>query len=235
MRQYYSRVETAIEALAAGRLVIVVDSEDRENEGDFLAAAETITPEMIHFMASQGRGHLCTPVSPQIARRLGLVPMVSLRTLTTPCFAVPLDHCRCKTGISPAERAMTIRAMIEPSSRPQDFIRPGHIFPLIAQEQGVFRRQGHTEAAVDLARLAGLVPAGVLCEICSRDGLNMAIGEELMEIAHDFRLPIVTIDALLAFRLRQAGHRDNPPGRREETPSAREEEPALVSGGITAS
>jgi 3,4-dihydroxy 2-butanone 4-phosphate synthase/GTP cyclohydrolase II len=202
----YSSVEAAIEALADGRLVIVVDSEDRENEGDFLAAAETITPQTIHFMTSQGRGHLCMPVSPQIAQRLSLTPMVPRRTLTMPCFTVPVDHCQCKTGISPAERVMTIRAMVDSSSRPGDFVRPGHTFPLIAQEEGVFRRQGHTEAAVDLARLAGFAPAGVLCEICSRDGLHMAYGEELMELAQEFHLPIVSIDSLLEFQLRRVGH-----------------------------
>lgn len=220
-------LEAAIEALADGRVVIVVDSEDRENEGDFLAAAESITPETIHFMASQGRGHLCMPVSPQIARRLDLTPMVAQKTLTMPCFAVPMDHCECRTGISPMERAMTIRAVIDSSSRPGDFVRPGHVFPLIAQEQGVLRRQGHTEAAVDLARLAGLTPAGVLCEICSRDGLHMAVREELMEIADEFRLPVVTIDALLAFRLRRAERWEEPAGCREE--------PALVLGGTAAS
>jgi 3,4-dihydroxy 2-butanone 4-phosphate synthase/GTP cyclohydrolase II len=223
---HYSSLEVAIEALAQGRLVIVVDSEDRENEGDFLAAAETITPEIIHFMTSQGRGHLCMPVSPQIARRLALTPIVPRRTLTMPCFAVPVDHCQCKTGISPADRVVTIRAMIDPSSRAGDFVRPGHTFPLIAEEQGLCRRQGHTEAAVELARLAGLTPAGVLCEICSRDGLHMALGEELAEIARQFRLPIVTIDALLALQLREAGH--------GEEPRPHDEESALVLGGTAA-
>jgi len=223
---HYASVEAAIEALADGRLVIVVDSEDRENEGDFLAAAETITPEMIHFMTSQGRGHLCMPVSPQIARQLGLTPMVPRRTLTMPCFTIPVDHCQCKTGISPADRVMTIRAIIDPASRPGDFVRPGHTFPLIAEQQGLFRRQGHTEAAVELARLAGLTPAGVLCEICSRDGLHMAVGEELVELARQFRLPIVTIDALLAFQLRESAH--------QEEAKVREEEPALAFGGSAA-
>ncbi len=212
----YTSVEAAIQALAKGNVVIVVDSEERENEGDFLTAAELITPETIHFMTSQGRGHLCMPVSPQIARRLGLAPMVPRRTLTVPCFAVPVDHCQCTTGISPAERAMTVRAMIDPSSRSSDFVRPGHTFPLIAEEQGVFRRQGHTEAAVDLARLAGLSPAGVLCEICSRDGVHMAFGDELVEIAEEFCLPMVTIDALLDFRLRRAGCTEELSAPREE-------------------
>lgn len=223
MRQYAS-VEAAIDALKGGRVVIVVDSEDRENEGDFLAAAETVTPKIVHFMTSQGRGHLCMPVAPRIAQRLELNPIVPQKTLTMPCFAIPVDHCQCRTGISPTERARTIRAMMDPASRPTDFVRPGHVFPLIARDQGIFRRQGHTEAAVDLTRLAGLSPAGVLCEICSRDGLHMAVGEELMEIAAEFRLPMVTIDALLAFRLRQAGPWEEPAGRGEE--------PALALGGL---
>ena len=201
----YAPVEEAVEALAEGRTVIVVDSEDRENEGDFLAAAEMITPEIIHFMTTHARGHLCMPVTPEIAQRLELEPMVPRRSLTEPCFTVPIDHRQCRTGISPAERTVTIRAMFDPATRPDDFVRPGHVFPLIAEPQGVFGRMGHTEAAVDLTRLAGLEPAGVLCEICSRDGLHMATGEELMDIAREFRLPIVTIDDLLAHRMRREG------------------------------
>lgn len=226
MRRQYASVEEAVEALGAGRLVIVVDSEERENEGDFLAAAETITPELIHFMTTQGRGHLCMPISPQIARRLELTAMVPRKTLTVPCFTIPVDHCQCKTGISPLERVLTIQAMLDPGSRPGDFVRPGHVFPLIAREQGVLDRQGHTEAAVDLARMAGLHQAGVLCEICSRDGLNMAIGKELMEIADEFRLPIITIDALLEFRLRQT--------RPAQQEADHTKEPALVLGGTAA-
>lgn len=204
----YAPVEEAIEALREGRVVIVVDSEDRENEGDFLAAAEKITPEMVHFMISQARGHFCMPISPLIAKRLDLSPMVSHKTLTVPRFTIPVDYRECKTGISPLERTMTVRAIVDPTTRPNDFIRPGHIFPLIAQEQGVLRRPGHTEAAVDLAHLAGLAPAGVLCEICSRDGLNMADGQELRQIADQFRLPIITIDDVIEFRLRRAGTSD---------------------------
>ncbi|MFQ5473953.1 MAG: 3,4-dihydroxy-2-butanone-4-phosphate synthase [Dehalococcoidia bacterium] len=203
MRRYAS-VEEAIEALAEGRVLIVVDSEDRENEGDFLAAAETITPEIVHFMTSQARGHFCMPISPLIAKRLVLKPMVPQKALTVPCFTIPVDHRQCKTGISPLERTMTIQAILNPHTRSDEFIRPGHIFPLIAQEEGVLRRPGHTEATVDLARLAGLTPAGVLCEICSRDGLHMADGRELCEIADQFRLPIVTIDDVIEFRRRTA-------------------------------
>jgi 3,4-dihydroxy 2-butanone 4-phosphate synthase/GTP cyclohydrolase II len=207
MNQYAS-IEDAIKAISDGRILIVVDSEDRENEGDFLAAAEKTTPEMIHFMASQGRGQLCMPVSPNIAQRLDLKPMVDCTDMETPRFAIPVDHCGCKTGISPFERAATIRAMLDPYSGPQNFIRPGHIFPLIAQEEGVLRRPGHTEAAVDLARLAGLTAAGILCEICSKDGLHMARGQELWELAAEFQLPVVTIDDLIEYRRGMAGSQE---------------------------
>jgi len=204
----YSSIEAAVEAIAEGRVVIAVDSEDRENEGDFLAAAELTTPATIHFMISQGRGQLCMPVSPGIAERLELTPMVACTDLETPRFAVPVDHRDCKTGISPLERATTIQAMIDPFSSPRDFVRPGHIFPLIAQEEGVLRRPGHTEAAVDLARLAGLAPAGLLCEICSRDGLYMACAQELWEIAGEFRLPVITVDDLIDFRRNMVGSQE---------------------------
>ncbi len=209
----YAPVEDAIQALAEGRLVIVVDSEDRENEGDFVAAATSITPESIHFMTTHGRGHFCMPLAPEIARRLELQPMVPRRSLTEPCFTIPVDHCRCKTGISPAERAETIRAMLDATSCPEDFIRPGHVFPLIAEQNGVLDREGHTEAAVDLARLAGLAPAALLCEICSRDGLHMAVGGELMELADKFRLPLVTIDDILAHRRRRESRGVDSAGR----------------------
>ncbi len=204
----YSSIEDAIEAIAGGRILIVVDSEDRENEGDFLAAAELTTPAMIHFMVSQGRGQLCMPVSPNLAQRLELTPMVACTDLETPRFAIPVDHRECKTGISPFERAATIRAMLDPFSGPRDFVRPGHIFPLIAREEGVLGRPGHTEAAVDLARLAGLAPAGMLCEICSQDGLHMVRGRELWELAAEFRLPVVKIDDLIEFRRGMIGSQD---------------------------
>ena len=205
----FATIEKAVHAIAAGRVVIVVDSEDREDEGDFVVAAEAITPEIIHFLISQGRGQLCMPVLPDLAERLRLEPMVKERPdESAPCFAIPVDHVTCKTGISPWERAYTIRAMLDPTSRADDFLRPGHIFPLIARPEGVLRRTGHTEAAVDLARLAGLTPAGVLCEICSRDGLHMADRQELFALAKEFRLPIVAIDELVEHR------------RAERTPAA---------------
>ncbi|MBI3469018.1 MAG: 3,4-dihydroxy-2-butanone-4-phosphate synthase [Planctomycetes bacterium] len=201
-KQRYSSVEEAVEAIADGRIVIVVDAEDRENEGDFVAAAEKIAPQVIHFMITHGRGQLCMPLLPPTARRLDLTPMVPQKTLALPRFTIPVDHRRCRTGISPEERALTIRAIVDPNTGPEDFVRPGHVFPLIAQTRGVLRRVGHTEAAVDLARLAGLTPAGVLCEICSRDGLHMASGPELQELASQFGMPIITIGHLVAFRRR---------------------------------
>jgi 3,4-dihydroxy 2-butanone 4-phosphate synthase/GTP cyclohydrolase II len=184
--------------------VIVVDSEDREDEGDLVAAAEAVTPQMIHFMISVGRGQLCMPVLPELAQRLQLAPMVPERPdQAAPRFAVPVDHITCRSGISPWERAYTMQRMLEPRSRPEDFTRPGHVFPLIARPEGVLRRTGHTEAAVDLARLAGLTPAGVLCEVCSRDGYHMADRSELAELAAEFRLPMITIDELVEFRRRE--------------------------------
>ena len=196
----FAGLDEALDALVAGRTIIVLDSEDRENEGDLLAAAETITPQAIHFMVSEARGQLCMPVDPTIARRLGLTPMVPANDPGTPRFAVPVDHRRCTTGISPLERAFTIREMLNPRNGPDDFVRPGHIFPLLAKRGGLLERIGHTEATIDLARMAGLTPAGVLCEVCSRDGLNMALCDELSELAARFRLPMITIDAILEHR-----------------------------------
>lgn len=205
MLKPFALIEDALEALAAGRVVIVVDSEDRENEGDFVAAAGTITPQTIHLMVSEGRGQLCMPVMPDAARRLNLTPMVETGDMTAPRFAIPIDHQRCTTGISPLERAFTIRRMVEEDSRADEFLRPGHIFPLIARPNGVLQRTGHTEAGVDLARLAGLPPAAVLCEICSRDGLNMALRDELFELAGELQMPIITIDDLVDYRRQSVG------------------------------
>ena len=151
-------------------------------------------------MISQGRGQLCLPVLPEIARRLNLVPMVERCDVDAPKFTIPLDHVSCRSGISPEERATTIRAICDPSTTPADFEKPGHVFPLIAQEHGVLERAGHTEATIDLVRLAGLGGAGILCEICSRDGRSMARGSELKDIASELNLPIITIDDLIDFR-----------------------------------
>jgi 3,4-dihydroxy 2-butanone 4-phosphate synthase / GTP cyclohydrolase II len=200
MKPRFASLDEALHALANGWMVIVLDSEERENEGDLLAAAETITPLTVHLMITEGRGQLCMPVAPEIAERLDLRPMVPGAELSAPRFAVPVDHRRCSTGISPLERAFTIREMVKPDSRPEDFVRPGHIFPLIARRGGVLERTGHTESAIDLTRMAGLKPAGVLCEICSADGLTMATGDELFELAAEHRLPIITIDALVEYR-----------------------------------
>ena len=200
MGRQFSSVEEGIEAIAAGRAVIVVDSEDRENEGDFIAAAETITPQLIDFMVRQGRGQLCVPVLPEVQERLDLKLMVEGTDDMAPKFAIPIDHRSCGTGISPLARAISIQFMLEPEAGPDDFLRPGHICPLIARPGGVLQRTGHTEAAVDLARLAGRTPAGVLCEICSRDGMNMANRDELMDMASLFNIPILTVEALVEYR-----------------------------------
>jgi 3,4-dihydroxy 2-butanone 4-phosphate synthase / GTP cyclohydrolase II len=198
----FSKVEEALQALVEGRIGIVVDDEQRENEGDFIAAADRITPEVIAFMITHGRGQLCMPIMPEVAERLELHPMVAANTApyATP-FTVPVDHRSCKTGISAAERARTVRAIIDPETRPGDLVRPGHLFPLVAKEGGVLRRAGHTEAAVDLARLAGLAPAGVLCEIL--DGIHVASRAKLHAIAAEFHLPILSIETLIKYRRRR--------------------------------
>jgi 3,4-dihydroxy 2-butanone 4-phosphate synthase / GTP cyclohydrolase II len=198
----FSKIEEALEAIAEGRVVIVVDDERRENEGDFVVAAEKATPETIEFMITQGRGQLCMPIMPDLARKLELHPMVETNTAPhrTP-FTVPVDHVSCRTGISAEERSRTIQAIIDPRTSPDDLARPGHLFPLVAMEGGVLRRAGHTEATVDLARLAGLKPAGVLCEIL--DGIHVADRDKLHEIARTFQLPIVSIEMLIGYRRRR--------------------------------
>ncbi len=202
MAYEFSKIEDALDAIAAGRVVIVVDDERRENEGDFVVAADLATPETIAFMITHGRGQLCMPIMPDLARRLELHPMVETNTAPhrTP-FTVPVDHASCRTGISAEERSRTIRAIIDPNTRPDDLVRPGHLFPLVAMEGGVLRRAGHTEATVDLARLAGRQPAGVLIEIL--DGIHVASRERLHEIAETFDLPIVSIEMLISYRRRR--------------------------------
>ena len=199
MHDDLSKIEDAIQALKEGRIIIVVDDEDRENEGDFVAAAEKVTPETVEFMITHGRGLLCMPIFPEAATRLQLGPMVDRNTAPhqTP-YTVPVDHRSCRTGISAEERARTVQAIIDPTSKPDDFVRPGHLFPLVAKEGGVLRRAGHTEATVDLARLAGLTPAGILCEIT--DGIKMAGREKLHEIAREHNLPMVSIESLIKYR-----------------------------------
>lgn len=200
----YSRVEEAIEALSQGRVVIVVDDEARENEGDFIAAAEKVTPETVEFMITHGRGQLCMPIVPEMAARLHLRQMVDPSVNTAPYhtpFTVPVDHISCRTGISAEERARTIRAIIDPKTQPEDLVRPGHLFPLVAKEGGVLRRAGHTEATVDLARLAGFSPAGILCEIL--DGIGVASRARLKQLSEEFNLPMVTIESLIKYRKRR--------------------------------
>ena len=201
MSYSFSKIEEALEAIARGGLVIVVDDEKRENEGDFIAAAERLTPETIEFMITHGRGQLCMPIMPELAERLDLRPMVEQNTAPhrTP-FTVPVDHFTCRTGISAEERATTVRAILDPATKPSDLVRPGHLFPLIAKEGGVLRRAGHTEATVDLARLAGLQPAGVLCEIL--DGIHVAGREKLHALAQRFGLPMISIEMLISYRRR---------------------------------
>jgi 3,4-dihydroxy 2-butanone 4-phosphate synthase/GTP cyclohydrolase II len=202
MAYEFSKVEDALQAIADGRVVIVVDDEQRENEGDFIAAAEKCTPETIAFMITHGGGQLCMPIMPDLAQRLDLHPIVERNTAPySTAFTVPVDHRSCRTGISAEERARTIRAIIDPATRPGDLVRPGHMFPLVAKEGGVLRRAGHTEAAVDLARLAGLTPAGVLIEIL--DGTGVASRERLHAIAEQFGLPIVSIEMLISYRRRR--------------------------------
>ena len=199
----FDSIEEALADLQLGRLVIVVDDEDRENEGDFIGAAERITPALVNFMAKEGRGLICTPLTGARADALGLGLMVDANSALydTP-FTVSVDARHgTTTGISAADRAKTIRALADPETAPADLGRPGHIFPLRAQTGGVLRRAGHTEAAVDLSRLAGLAPVGVLVEIMNDDG-TMARVPELRQVARRFDLKLITIRDLIAYRMR---------------------------------
>jgi 3,4-dihydroxy 2-butanone 4-phosphate synthase/GTP cyclohydrolase II len=202
MMQPFSQIEDALQALSEGRTIIVVDDEQRENEGDFIAAADRVTPETIEFMITHGRGLVCMPIMPELAKKLELQPVVTTNTAPhrTP-FYTQVDHKSCQTGITAAERAQTIRAIIDPATQASDLVRPGHVFPLVAKEGGVLRRAGHTEATVDLARMAGLNPAGVLCEIL--DGVGRAGRDRLHAIAKEFHLPILSIEALIKYRRRR--------------------------------
>jgi 3,4-dihydroxy 2-butanone 4-phosphate synthase/GTP cyclohydrolase II len=196
----FAKVDAAIEAIARGEVVIVVDAEDRENEGDFICAAEKVTPEIVNFMITHGRGQLCMPILPEVCERLKLHPMVESNTAPLgTSFTVPVDHRHSKTGITAQERAQTILAIVDPTSKATDFVRPGHLFPLVAKEGGVLRRAGHTESAVDLARLAGLTPAGVLCEILGPTG-DRATRTGLFELAQEHELTIISIDELIRYR-----------------------------------
>lgn len=196
-------IPEALEDLKQGKIIIVVDDEDRENEGDFIAAAELITPEIVNFMAKNGRGLICTAIPESRCNELELEMMVGTNTaLHQTAFTVSVDLVGfgCTTGISVSDRAKTIKALVDPTIKPEDLARPGHIFPLKAKEKGVLRRAGHTEAAVDLSRLAGLRPGGALVEIMNDDG-SMARLPELLEIAKKFEMKIISIQDLIAYRL----------------------------------
>lgn len=197
-------IEEAIEDIRQGKIVIVVDDEDRENEGDFIAAAEKVTPEMINFMATHGRGLICAPLTQKRCKELDLHPMVTNNTvLHQTAFTVSVDLIGhgCTTGISAYDRSKTIEFLVKDETKPEDLGRPGHIFPLIAKEGGVLRRTGHTEAAVDLARLAGFKPAGILVEILNNNG-SMARLPQLVEVAKKFDMKLISIEDLVAYRMK---------------------------------
>lgn len=203
MSSKLSTIDAAVDAIGRGQIVIVMDAEDRENEGDFICAAEKVSPEIVNFMITHGRGQLCMAVLPDVCQRLDLSPMVERNTAPLgTSFTVPVDHRSCRTGITAQERATTILAIVDPTSKASDFVRPGHLFPLVAKEGGVLRRAGHTEAAVDLARLAGLRPAGVLCEILDEHG-DRAGWPKLHELAQQYHLEIITIEELIRYRRRR--------------------------------
>ena len=196
-------IEEAIEDIRQGKVIIVVDDEDRENEGDFLAAAEKVTPEMINFMATHGRGLICAPLTESRCKELGLHVMVSNNTdpmETAFTVSVDLRGNGVTTGISASDRAKTILSLVDSNTKPHDLARPGHIFPLIAKQGGVLRRTGHTEAAIDFARLAGFKSAGVIVEIMNEDG-TMARLPQLVKVAKKFDLKLVSIEALVAYRM----------------------------------
>ena len=197
-------IEEAIEDIKNGKIIIVVDDEDRENEGDFLCAARSVTPEIINFMATHGRGLICAPLVEEKCDELGLelmVPKNSAAYETPFTVSVDLNGHGCTTGISAVDRSKTIRALIDPSIGPEELGKPGHIFPLTAKKSGVLRRAGHTEAAIDFARLAGFEPAGVIVEIMNEDG-TMARLPDLIKIAEKFKLKIVSIEDLISYRLK---------------------------------
>lgn len=196
-------IEEAIEDIRQGKIIIVVDDEDRENEGDFLAAAEKVTPEMINFMATHGRGLICAPLTESRCKELELRPMVSNNTdhmETAFTVSIDLKGNGVTTGISASDRSKTILAMVDSHTKPHELARPGHVFPLVAKQGGVLRRTGHTEAAIDFARLAGFKPAGVICEIMNEDG-TMSRLTQLVEVAKKFNLKLVSIEDLVAYRM----------------------------------
>jgi len=198
----FHKIEEAINDLQEGKVVIVVDDEDRENEGDFVALADKVTPDVINFMIKHGRGLVCVPITESQAKKLDLSPMVDQNTDPHgTAFTVSVDYKTNKTGISAFERADTINALLSDESIPADFKRPGHTFPLVAREGGVLKRAGHTEAAVDLSILSGAKPGGVICEIIKEDG-TMARVPDLLELAEKFELKIIMIKDLIHYRNR---------------------------------
>jgi 3,4-dihydroxy 2-butanone 4-phosphate synthase/GTP cyclohydrolase II len=204
MERKLDKISDAVEDIKAGKIVIVVDDEDRENEGDFICAAETITPEIVNFMATHGRGLICAPITESRAEELNLEMMVGRNTDPKgTAFTISIDLLGngVTTGISVKDRAKTIKALADESIKAEHFSRPGHVFPLKAKDNGVIRRAGHTEAAIDLARLAGLKPAAAICEIMNEDG-SMARLPQLFEIADRFNLKIVSIKDLIAYRIK---------------------------------
>ncbi|MFM9943911.1 MAG: bifunctional 3,4-dihydroxy-2-butanone-4-phosphate synthase/GTP cyclohydrolase II [Bacteroidia bacterium] len=203
MKTKLDTIDSAIEDIKNGKIVIVVDDENRENEGDFLTAASNVTPEMINFMAREGRGLICVPLSEERCKELGLELMVTNNTdhhKTAFTVSVDLLGHGCTTGISAQDRSKTIQALVNSDTKPDDLGRPGHIFPLIARSEGVLRRAGHTEAAIDLARLAGLPPIGCIVEILNEDG-TMARLPDLLKVAKKFDLKIISIEELIKYRL----------------------------------
>ena len=200
MSDVFSSIEDAISAIRDGKIVIVLDAEDRENEGDFVCAAEKVTPQVVNFCISKGKGLLCCALLPEVAQRLDLPPMTTSRPDSyRTAYTITVDHESARTGITAAERCTTIQELVNPRSEPADFVRPGHVLPLVAKEGGVLRLAGHTEAAVDLARMAGLQPAGIVCEILNDDG-DRASREDLIAMAKREDLVIITIEQLIRYR-----------------------------------
>lgn len=200
MSTQFSSIDAAVAAIAAGKLVIVLDDEDRENEGDFVCAAEMVTPEIVNFVLKHGKGRPCVSILPEVANRLEL-PLMRLGEPDSyrTAFTITVDHRDVHTGITAEERAKTIQALVDPTSEPTEFVRPGHVDPLIAKEAGVLRRAGHTEASVDLARMAGLSPSGFICEILDGSG-KRATRDQLLEMAKEFEMEIITIEELIRYR-----------------------------------
>lgn len=199
----YDSIDSALEAMRAGRMIIVVDAADRENEGDLICPAETITPEQVSFMLRYGAGVLCVPLPNEVAERLRLAPIVDSSANNAPNrthFLTPVDHVEAGSGVSADNRARTIRALADPNAVHSDFVKPGHICPLLGKDGGVLRRAGHTEATVDLMRMSGLQPVGVLIEILSQTTSGMADRDELRQLSRQFQLPMITIESLTKHR-----------------------------------